>query len=55
MALAAQTGYEAGFALGNRAAVPDDPVFALPRWLMVDAVGPDRLQRLLAQAHGDLS
>lgn len=53
MALAAETGHDASFALGNRPVTASDPLQALPRWLMSDALSPAGLQRLLEHAfHG---
>ncbi|HJV71477.1 polysaccharide deacetylase family protein [Ideonella sp.] len=50
MALAARLGYEAAFALGNRPVARADPLHALPRHLMTDAMSPGRLARLLEDA-----
>ncbi|MEJ6002009.1 polysaccharide deacetylase family protein [Paucibacter soli] len=52
--LARQAGYEAAFALGGRACTLDDPVFALPRYLMVDSITPKRLTGLLLHAFGEV-
>lgn len=52
-ALAAQTGHAAAFGLGNRPASLTDPVFDLPRYLMVDALGGRQMARLLQQAHSE--
>lgn len=52
MALAAEAGYEAAFALGGRPSTRADPVHGLPRHLMVDSIDARQLARLLAQAHG---
>lgn len=49
--LAAQTGHAAAFGLGNRPASLTDPVFDLPRYLMVDTLGGQQMARLLQQAH----
>lgn len=51
MDLAAQVSYEAAFGLGERACTRVDPLYGLPRHLMVDAIDARRLARLLAQAH----
>ncbi len=50
MALAAQLGYEASFALGNRGVSRQDALHALPRHLMTDALSAGQLARLLEQA-----
>jgi len=50
MALAAQLGYEASFALGNRDVSRQDALHALPRHLMTDAMSAGQLARLLEQA-----
>lgn len=47
MRMAAEEGYEASLALGNRACTREDPVQALPRHLMVDAVSGSQMRRLL--------
>lgn len=41
------SGYQAAFALGNRNATSHDPLWALPRYLIVDAVGVQGLLREL--------
>jgi len=51
MAQAAEAGYVASFTLGAKAASKADPVQALPRYLMVDAIDARRLGRLLDDAH----
>ncbi len=48
--LAGEAGYRAAFALGNRAAVVDDPVYAVPRHLMVDGVTAQQLAARLRAA-----
>lgn len=48
-AAAAAAGYQAAFALGERHATAADPPFALPRYLIVDAVGADGLIRRLRE------
>lgn len=40
-------GYRAALALGEREATPTDSLFALPRYLIVDATGVDGLSALL--------
>lgn len=52
---AADSGYRAGFSLGNRSATLADPIFDLPRHLMVDSVGERQLELLLSRsfAHHD--
>jgi peptidoglycan/xylan/chitin deacetylase (PgdA/CDA1 family) len=47
-AAAAAAGYRASLALGERRARPTDPAQALPRFLIVDAVGVDGLAKRLA-------
>jgi peptidoglycan/xylan/chitin deacetylase (PgdA/CDA1 family) len=49
MAMAAQLGYEASFALGHRPVSRHDELQALPRYLMTDAVSASGLARLLDQ------
>lgn len=49
-AQAADCGYRAGFALGNRSVRPADPELALPRHLMVDSVGERALAARLEAA-----
>lgn len=49
---ARDSGYTAAFALGNRNASSADPLFALPRHLVVDAVGVQGLLRRLATSPG---
>jgi len=46
-AAARAAGYRAAFILGNRNASGEDPVMALPRYLIVDAVGVNGLLREL--------
>jgi peptidoglycan/xylan/chitin deacetylase (PgdA/CDA1 family) len=55
MALAADTGHEASFVLGNKPVTESDPVQALPRWLMTDALSPAGLERLLRRAFSGTS
>lgn len=43
-------GYRAAFSLGNRAVTLQDPLFALPRHLMVDSVNERTLAALLSSA-----
>lgn len=50
MDLAAQMGYQASLALGNKACTANDPMQALPRFLMVDELGGHRLEQLLHAA-----
>lgn len=50
MAMAAQAGYEASFALGHRPVSHDDALQALPRYLMTDALSAGALAHLLEQA-----
>ena len=50
MALAADTGHDAAFVLGNRPVSPADALQALPRWLMTDALSPAGLERLLQRS-----
>lgn len=47
MALAADCGYQAAFALGNRTATVNDALHAEPRYLMVDDFSEQRLEALL--------
>lgn len=47
MTLAARMGYRASFVLGNRALGREDPVQALPRYLVSDALSPARLATLI--------
>jgi peptidoglycan/xylan/chitin deacetylase (PgdA/CDA1 family) len=47
MALAGRLGYEAAFVLGNRAVTAGDPVLALPRLLVTDALSAPALSRWL--------
>ena len=42
-AQAAECGYEAAMALGDRAATIGDPLYALPRYLMVDGINDRQL------------
>lgn len=46
--LAQDSGYAAAFALGNRNATAADPLYALPRHMVVDAVGIQGLLKRLA-------
>lgn len=46
--LAQDSGYAAAFALGNRNATAADPLYALPRHMVVDAVGIQGLLQRLA-------
>ncbi len=48
--LAEEAGYRAAFALGNRAAMLQDPVYAVPRHLMVDGVTAQQLAARLRAA-----
>jgi hypothetical protein len=50
MALADRVGYLGAFGLGNRDATLRDPLQALPRHLMTDAMNGPRLARLLDAA-----
>ena len=50
MALAERVGYEASFTLGNRHLGRLDPLHALPRHLVTDALDGPRLARLLEDA-----
>jgi peptidoglycan/xylan/chitin deacetylase (PgdA/CDA1 family) len=45
----ASAHYQAAFGLGNRPCTRADPVFNLPRYLMVDAIDARQLTRLLTQ------
>jgi peptidoglycan/xylan/chitin deacetylase (PgdA/CDA1 family) len=47
MVQAAQCGYEAAYALGNRTATVNDAMYAEPRYLMVDDFTEQRLEALL--------
>ncbi|CAM3959553.1 Polysaccharide deacetylase [Roseateles saccharophilus] len=47
---AAEAGYQAAFALGNRSASAADPPFAVPRHLMVDSVDAHQLAARLQAA-----
>lgn len=47
MAQAAESGYDAAFALGARPVTRAEPLFALPRTLVTDALDEHRLARLL--------
>jgi peptidoglycan/xylan/chitin deacetylase (PgdA/CDA1 family) len=49
-AQAAECGYEAALSLGNRSASQRDPLFAVPRHLVVDSVDERRLADLLEAA-----
>lgn len=49
-AQAQDCGYRAAFSLGNRSATANDPLFAVPRHLMVDAVGERQLSARLEAA-----
>ncbi|MGM9488176.1 polysaccharide deacetylase family protein [Ideonella sp. YS5] len=50
MALAGRVGYAASFSLGNRPVRRQDPLQALPRHLVTDAMDGPRLARLLDDA-----
>jgi peptidoglycan/xylan/chitin deacetylase (PgdA/CDA1 family) len=50
---AEQAGYSAAFSLGNRSAVAGDPLYAVPRHLIVDSVDASQLAARLAAAFGD--
>ena len=52
-ALAAETGYAAAFALGNRSASARDALFDMPRHLIVDSIVPAQLEARLRTAFGD--
>ena len=56
-AQAADRGYQAAFSLGNRSASRRDPIFAVPRHLIVDSVDERQLTDLLEAAFksGDAS
>lgn len=47
---AGQAGYAAAFSLGNRSAAADDPLYAVPRHLMVDSVDARQLAARLEAA-----
>lgn len=47
MAQAAECGYQAAYALGNRPATAHDELYAEPRFLMVDGFSERRLEALL--------
>lgn len=47
---ARQAGYAAAFALGNRSAAPDDPLYAVPRHLVVEGVDARQLAARLEAA-----
>lgn len=49
---AADAGYLAAFSLGNRSATADDPLYAVPRHLVVDSVDARRLAARLVAAFG---
>jgi peptidoglycan/xylan/chitin deacetylase (PgdA/CDA1 family) len=51
--LAEASGYAAAFSLGNRSAGESDPLFAVPRHLMVEGVGVRELAARLGAAFGD--
>lgn len=46
-AQAAECGYEAALSLGDRAATIEDPLYALPRYLMVDGINDRQLSARL--------
>lgn len=50
---AAQAGYLAAFSLGNRSATAADPLYTVPRHLMVDGVDTRQLAARLTAAFGD--
>lgn len=50
---AAQAGYAAAFSLGNRPAAAGDPLYAVPRHLMVDAIDAHQLAAGLEAAFAD--
>lgn len=50
---AAQAGYLAAFSLGNRSATAADPLYTVPRHLMVDSVSARHLAARLEAAFGD--
>lgn len=52
-ALAAEAGYAAAFSLGNRSATAADPLFDVPRHLIVDGVDARQLEVRLRAAFGD--
>lgn len=52
MEMAGAAGYHASFSLGEKPCTVGDPVQALPRYLMIDAVDERRLTRILSQAAG---
>lgn len=52
-AQAAQAGYRAAFSLGNRSASASDPLYAVPRHLIVDSVDARQLADRLEAAFGN--
>ena len=52
-AMAAEAGYTAAFALGNRSATAGDPLMNVPRHLVVDSVDVRQLEARLRTAFGD--
>jgi len=48
--LAADSGYQAAFSLGNRSATPQDSLYAAPRHLIVDSVDERQLAARLEGA-----
>lgn len=50
MEMAASEGYQASLALENKACTANDPIQALPRHLMVDALSGKRLKQLIDSA-----
>jgi peptidoglycan/xylan/chitin deacetylase (PgdA/CDA1 family) len=50
--LAREVGYEAAFSLGNRRAGRNADRFAVPRYLVTEAMGPAQLRAVLAAALG---
>ena len=50
--VARDTGYEAAFSLGNRHTLRSDDRFALPRYLVTEAMGPAQLRHLLMASFG---
>ena len=50
--IARDTGYEAAFSLGNRHTLRSDDRFALPRYLVTEAMGAAQLRHLLMASFG---